>query len=111
SALRAISVIPNVTLRPTYFGPSVHGVGGSTRVRRVVETPQVMVSLLSLPAYIRRHDIRVIHCTEKPRDALYGVLLGKLTGAKSVIHMHVGINHEWLSALTQWAMRNADALI
>jgi glycosyltransferase involved in cell wall biosynthesis len=109
-AIRAIREIPEVLTRPTFFGPSVHGVAGSGRVRRAAQAPRLVASLLSLAAYIRRNHIRVIHCTEKPRDAFYGVLLGKLTGAKSVIHMHVGYE-DWLGRTVKWALGQADAII
>src|SRR5258707_1033023 len=43
-------------------------------------------------------------------SALHGVLLGKLTGARSVIHMHVGYG-DWQSGLVKWAMHHADAVV
>jgi glycosyltransferase involved in cell wall biosynthesis len=110
SAAHAISALPDVAVRPTYFGPSVHGVGAGDRLRRLSQAPRLALSLLGLAAYIRRHHIRIIHCTEKPRDALYGVLLGKLAGAKSVIHMHVAYEG-WLSKTVKWALREADGVI
>src|SRR3712207_3836984 len=54
--------------------------------------------------------IQVLHGTEKPRDAFYGVLLGKLTGAKSIVHLHVGYE-DWLSPSAKWAIKNADGLV
>jgi glycosyltransferase involved in cell wall biosynthesis len=110
SALRRISAIPNVHVRPTSFGPSIHGISRADRVRRVAGGVAVLSSLASLAAYIRRHRITVIHGTEKPRDALYGVLLGKLTGARSVVHMHVGYG-DWQARTVKWALGQADAIV
>jgi glycosyltransferase involved in cell wall biosynthesis len=76
----------------------------------VLASGGVPLSLLGLAAYVRAHQIQIVHCTEKPRDAFYGVLLGKLTGARSVVHMHVGYG-DWQSRLTRWALRHADAIV
>jgi glycosyltransferase involved in cell wall biosynthesis len=110
SAARAIGAIPDLRVRPTYFGPSVHGADRIERLKRSVGGVKLATSLLSLAAYIRRHHILVIHGTEKPRDALYGVLLGKLTGARSIIHMHVAYG-DWMSRASKWALGQADAIV
>jgi glycosyltransferase involved in cell wall biosynthesis len=110
SALRRIAAIPDVRLRPTNFGPTLHGVSSAAATRRLVQAPALALSLLQLAAYIRVHHIAVIHATEKPRDALYAVVLGKLTGARTVIHMHVAFEG-WLSRWVNWALRRADGII
>jgi glycosyltransferase involved in cell wall biosynthesis len=75
-----------------------------------MQAPRLVGSLLSLAAYVRRNRIEIIHCTEKPRDAFYGVVLAKLTGARSVIHTHVSYG-EWQSPMVKWALRHADAIV
>jgi glycosyltransferase involved in cell wall biosynthesis len=110
TAIRRIRAIPSVRVRPTDFGPSLFGTSGTERLGRLRAGPAVLHTLVALAAYIRRHNIQIIHGTEKPRDALYGVLLGKLTGAKSVVHMHVSYG-EWQSAAVKWALRHADAVV
>src|SRR5207253_3310688 len=97
-------------VRRTYFGPSIHGANSVARFKRSLAGLKLVVSLTRLATYIRRHNIRIIHGTEKPRDALYGVVLGKLTGARSVIHMHVAYG-EWMSRATKWALSNADCVV
>jgi glycosyltransferase involved in cell wall biosynthesis len=110
SAASAIAPIPNLHVRRTNFGPSIHGTNRFTRLKRGFEGLGVVPNLLGLATYIRRHRIRVIHATEKPRDALYAVLLGKLTGARSVIHMHVAYG-EWMSRATRAALARADGIV
>jgi len=110
SAFARISAIPNVSIRRTSFGPSVHGMAHSARVGKVLQGGQALMGLAGLAVYIKRRNIRVIHATEKPRDAFYGVLLGKLTGARSVIHMHVGYD-DWLARTVKWALGQADAIV
>jgi len=54
--------------------------------------------------------VQIIHTSDRPRDAFVCVLLGRLTGATCVIHVHVGYG-EWMSGLLKWALKRADALI
>jgi glycosyltransferase involved in cell wall biosynthesis len=110
NSIRHVHSIPGIQIRPTDFGPSLFGIRGLARAKRLATTPVVPFHLLSLASYIRREGIDIIHGTEKPRDAFFGVLLGKLTGAKSVIHLHVGYE-EWISAPAQWAIQHADAVV
>ena len=110
SANAALRTIPRMRIRPTYFGPSIHLSSVGHRMSALTSGPRVADSLLSLATYIRRERIQVLHGTEKPRDAFYGVLLGKLTGAKSIVHMHVGFD-DWLTPRARWAIRNADGLV
>jgi glycosyltransferase involved in cell wall biosynthesis len=110
SAFRQVGKIPNIHFRPTSFGPSIHSVARSTQLKRSLGGIIVPGSLLSLAAYMRKQRIQIIHGTEKPRDAFYGVLLGKLTGAKSIIHMHVAYD-QWLTRKVKWALGQADAIV
>src|SRR6266498_3975604 len=98
SAFARISAIPNVSIRRTSFGPSVHGMAHSARVGKVLQGGQALMRLAGLAVYIKR------------RNAFYGVLLGKLTGARSVIHMHVGYD-DWLARTVKWALGQADAIV
>src|SRR5438270_35889 len=79
NAMQRLRALPEVQVRPTNFGPSIHGAGRADRLRRVIGGAAMLPSLASLASYIKTNDIRIVHGTEKPRDALYGVLLGKLT--------------------------------
>lgn len=111
AAIGILEQIPNLQLRPTMFGPTVNQRSKQaiiwSALRGVVP---MLLSMARLVAYIKKHQIDIIHATEKPRDAFYGVLLSRLTGAKCVIHLHVGVG-DWMSPLTRWAMKHADGLI
>lgn len=107
---RHIRSIPDLRVRPTSFGPSFFGVHGPERIRRMSTLPLVPLSLISLAAYIRRHQIEIIHATEKPRDAFYAVLLGKMTGVRTVVHVHVKCE-DWFNPSVKWAIRQSDAII
>jgi glycosyltransferase involved in cell wall biosynthesis len=100
--------IPQLRVRPTRFLPWVG--------RDVSRLPDILPSLWAVPGdfwdlrrYIKTNRIRVIHSTDRPRNAVYGVALGKLTGAKSIVHVHV----KWSAAYSRsarWGVQQADAI-
>jgi glycosyltransferase involved in cell wall biosynthesis len=63
----------------------------------------------ALALYVRQRGIRILHGTDRPRDIAYTLGIGKLTGAKSIVHVHV----KWSEAYSKpakWGVRNADAV-
>jgi len=108
-ALKRIQKIPDIRLRPVQFAPGF-------RQRSIRSVLASWPSLLAFPAdfvalrnYIVRERIRIVHSTERPRDAVYGVTLAKVSGAKSIVHVHV----KWqggYSLPAKWGVRNADAV-
>jgi glycosyltransferase involved in cell wall biosynthesis len=110
-SLKAFETIPHLHLRPTQFGPTLTGVSKTDIVRSVICTgPPSIVSLAGLVPYIKRHDIDIIHTEYKPRDAFYGVLLAKLTGIRTIVHVHSEYG-DWIGGRVRWAMKEADAII
>jgi glycosyltransferase involved in cell wall biosynthesis len=109
--LDALKRIPTVTLRPVDFGPRIGGVS-----RRRVAGPAirsavpVVIGGLRLLAYVRRSGIDIIHSAEGPRDAVYGLVLARLSGARFVMHLHIKYNN-WINPLSRWTMRRADGII
>lgn len=67
-------------------------------------------SIVRLLRAIRRNDIRIVHTTDRPRDALMSVAVSKLTRAKSIVHVHV-LYADWMSRGLKWAIRSADARV
>jgi glycosyltransferase involved in cell wall biosynthesis len=107
----AIERIAGVHIRPTHFGASLFEVSKKERLVMGMRLGlPAVISLLGLWKYIRKHQIQIIHCTEKPRDAFFGAVLAKLSGAKCIIHLHVKAEG-WLDRKVQWAMRKADAVV
>jgi glycosyltransferase involved in cell wall biosynthesis len=106
----ALSKIPGVQVTPVNLGTELFRLPLARKLRRALsDAPSVASSIASLARYIRHNRIRIIHTSDRPRDALACVLLGRLTGAKSVIHVHVGYG-SWMSRSLRWAIANADAL-
>lgn len=110
SAYAVVRQIPGVRCVRADFGASLEGTAGLRRLAKTRYAPGLSKGLLTLARYVRANDIKVIHCTEKPRDAIYGLALARLTGAKCVIHLHVKWE-TWINRMVRWSMRRADALI
>ena len=106
---RVLSQVPQLHLRNTSFGPSTSHKSGLQKAAIPLAMVPSIASLAGLAAYIRRHNIKIIHATSRPRDAIPCVILARLTGAKSVIHLHVA-SQNWISKAVRWAMSRADAL-
>jgi len=109
-AFDELRAIPDVTLRPTDFGPSLWRQSRFSKLVRSLRLLPAAGSLLGLAAYIRRHRIKILHSTDRPRDAIACVVLAALTGAKSVIHVHVNYG-DWMGRGVRWAFARADAIV
>ena len=109
-AFEALAAIPELHIRPSNFGPSLTS-QSKFRARALLGGGLGMVvDLIRVAWYIRKYRIRVLHSTDRPRDAVPCVLLGKLTGAKSIVHAHVAYG-DWMRGSVRWAFGRADALV
>ncbi len=109
-AFEELAAIPDLHLRPAFFGPSLVGRSPAAKAALAFQALPAMLSLAGVARYVRRHHIRILHSTDRPRDALSCVLLSRMTGAKAVIHVHVGYG-KWMKPMVRWAMALADALV
>jgi glycosyltransferase involved in cell wall biosynthesis len=100
--------LPHVTSRFLPLGQSFEKLSGKGKVGKALAYGPSAVSLVKAAAFVRRHRIQVIHATDRPRDASYVSLLGYMTGAVSVVHMHAHVTE--LTRPTVWGMRNAGAI-
>ncbi|MEI9941351.1 MAG: glycosyltransferase family 4 protein [Pseudomonadota bacterium] len=101
--------IPEIKLRPTRFAPTLGQRDGRAVLGALRSAGAFSSDFLALRQYVVRQRIRIVHSTERPRDATYGVGLAKLAGARSVVHVHVKWSDEY-SALAKWGVRRADAV-
>lgn len=109
-AFEELRSIPGVRLRPTDFGPSFFQQSTGEKARNIARLVPAFGSLLGLSRYIRSEGIQIIHSTDRPRDAIACAALSALSGAKSVIHIHVKFD-DWMGRGVRWAFGRADALI
>jgi glycosyltransferase involved in cell wall biosynthesis len=100
--------MPRVSSTFLPLGKPAEALAGKKRLGKALAYGPSAASLAKAAAFVRRHRIRVIHATDRPRDAAYASVLGYMTGAVSVVHMHT--NTEDLSRPTLWGMRNSTAI-
>jgi glycosyltransferase involved in cell wall biosynthesis len=108
-SLAVMQKIPNIQLRPTRFAPSLRQGGPGAVLGSARSIARVSRDFLALKQYIACEGIRIVHSTERPRDAAYNIALSKLAGVLSVVHVHVKWSDEY-SRLAKWAVRSADAV-
>jgi glycosyltransferase involved in cell wall biosynthesis len=108
--MRIVREIPRLRVRPTRFLPWP---GGELDALTIVQTLRglrgVPRDFWDLRRYVNANRIRIIHSTDRPRNALYSVLLGKVSGAKSIVHVHVKWSEAY-SRAARWAVQEADAI-
>jgi glycosyltransferase involved in cell wall biosynthesis len=102
-----LAAMPHVASRFLPLGKPAHTLSGGPLKRALAFGPSV-ASLVQVAAFVRQQRIQVIHATDRPRDASYVSLLGYLTGAVSVVHMHAPVSE--LSRPTIWGLRNSTAI-
>jgi glycosyltransferase involved in cell wall biosynthesis len=107
-SLRILRQIPELQVRPTHFLPVTSR--GLSKLRELVPAAHaVPKDFWDLRRYVTTNRIRIIHSTDRPRSALYSVLLAKLTQAKAIVHVHV----KWAagySLAARWSVQQADAV-
>jgi glycosyltransferase involved in cell wall biosynthesis len=108
-ALRILRGIPGLRVRPTQFAPGFRGRNLSTVLNGARSARAFPQDFWDLRRYVKANRIRVIHSTDRPRDAVYGVMLGRSTGAKSIVHVHVKWSKIY-SFPARWAVNNASAV-
>jgi glycosyltransferase involved in cell wall biosynthesis len=108
-SLARFQEIPDIRLRPMHFAPGFRQRTAAMLARGILAAAAFPLDALGLASYIRRERIQVIHGTDRPRDAVYALSLARLTGAKSVVHVHVAWSKGY-SGPAKWAVRNTDAV-
>lgn len=106
-----LAPITGIERLPVHLGREGRDAGGLARVAALAgDALAAGRSMVRLAQKIRRNDIAVLHTSDRPRDAVACVLLGRLTGARSVVHVHV-LYRPWMGRALRWAIESADARI
>ncbi len=103
-----LAALPHVASRFLPLGKPAAALSRKGKLGKALAYGPSLASLVQVAAFVRRHGIQIIHATDRPRDASYVSLLGRVTGAVSVVHMHAPVTE--LSRPTLWGLRNADAI-
>ncbi|HEY4103152.1 MAG TPA: glycosyltransferase family 4 protein [Polyangiaceae bacterium] len=101
--------LPEIKLRPTRFAPSLGSKNVAALVRAVRSGAAFSGDFLALRKYVAQEGIRIVHSTERPRDASYNIALSKATGARSVVHVHVKWSKQY-SLPARFGVARADAV-
>lgn len=101
--------IRDVKLRPTHFAPGFRHRSRREIVGQLGNAAAFPIDLVALARYVLRERIDVIHGTDRPRDAVYTVALAKLTGVRSVVHVHVAWSLGY-SAPAKWGVSRASSV-
>jgi glycosyltransferase involved in cell wall biosynthesis len=111
-AYTMFEAVPDLHLHPTNFGKASTGDDSKfAKVKSLLATGLTAPgTLIELTNYVKQHHIDVIHVPEKYRDVSISVLLSKMTGAKTVVHLHVKCAR-WMGSVRLGIMRQADGMI
>jgi glycosyltransferase involved in cell wall biosynthesis len=108
---RVLGAIPDLELVRANLGPELNTRSTLGKVQGLVETLPALWTVARLAVLIKRRGIEIIHTSDRPRDAFVAVVLGRLTGARSIVHVHVGYNPAWMGRLLRWSLAHADVLV
>lgn len=108
--LELLREIPDLEIYPVDLGRE--GTGGSRRdrMKNLALAARAVGGVARLASLVWRKDIAVVHSTDRPRDAFTCVLLGRVTRARSMVHLHVGYA-DWMSSMRKWSLRHADVVV
>ena len=71
-----------------------------------------MPSLARLAWLVRRRGIRIVHTSDRPRDAFASILVARLGGARRPSCTSTsGYNPTWMGRMLRWSLAHADALV
>jgi glycosyltransferase involved in cell wall biosynthesis len=103
-----LAAMPHVASSFLPLGRPSETLSKRSKLGKAIAYGPSVASLAKVAAFVRRHRIQVIHATDRPRDASYASVLGYLTGAVSVVHVHAST--DGLAGPSLWGMRNATAI-
>lgn len=92
------------------LGPELSGRTGLNKVTATLRSVLALTAVARMTLLARRRGIQVVHTGDRPRDALAAVMIGRTTGAGTVVHVHQRYNQFW-SRLLRWAVRRADVVV
>lgn len=100
--------IPNIGYSFAPLGIPASRMSGRNKAAKLAAMAPVGRSLAHTLSLIRREKIDIIHATDRPRDAMFASLIGRLSGKPNVVHMHSNCG-DHLSRATRWGFKNAAA--
>jgi glycosyltransferase involved in cell wall biosynthesis len=111
SARRTLEAIPDLTLLTLDLGRPIGQSHGLGRATAVLHNLRGLASLVGLARWCRANRVDVIHVTERPRQALFGLLLARMADCACLIHAHTIYYPGDASRFANWRLGQADAVV
>jgi hypothetical protein len=108
--LRWVAKSPRTEVLVCDLGRELTGSNAVAKALSALRNLPALLTLLRLVWLVRRERITALHTTDRPRDAAFTTLLGKLTGAAVVLHLHLKWTND-IGRAAHWAAGHARALI
>jgi glycosyltransferase involved in cell wall biosynthesis len=110
--LQLLRAVPDLRILTCDLGHEVAGQGRGLigKLAGGLKNLGALVSLLRLVAYAQRHQIDILHSTDRPRDAALSTLLAKWTGCRHIVHVHIKWYPE-IGRATNWALRECAGVL
>ena len=104
--------LPEGRLSVHDLGHEVSSAGSSLpgKMLGLAKNAPALLSLCKLSLWIRKNGIKLIHSTDRPRDAVFAALLGKMSGCKHVVHAHISW-HPYMGARLNAILNSCAGLI
>ncbi len=109
--LAEVGGVPGLRIVRMNLGYEVTGARGIRRLLAVGGNLAAMLwSLLRLMWLVWTSGVDIIHTTDRPRDAIMGALLARLTRRRNILHLHI----KWgpgTGRATEWGIAHSDAVL
>jgi glycosyltransferase involved in cell wall biosynthesis len=111
SACEAFASVPDLTHLPLDLGRTIGVRRGLSRAAAILHNARGIANLVKLALWCRRNSVNVIHVTERPRQALFGLFVAKLAGCACVIHAHTSHYPHDATFFANLRLTFADAVV
>jgi glycosyltransferase involved in cell wall biosynthesis len=111
SVRKTLEAIPDLSLLTLDLGRPIGRHRGLARAMALLANLRGTASLVRLARWCSDNDVDVIHVTERPRQALFGLLVARLAGCACLIHAHTIYYPRDATRLANWRLRQAHAIV
>jgi glycosyltransferase involved in cell wall biosynthesis len=111
SVRKELESIDDLEVLPLLLGRPIGKYGGVGRLISIMHNVRGVTSLLSLARWCRANQVDLIHVTERPRQALFGLVTARLAGSACLIQAHTGYGSANPSRFFNWRLHQASAVV